>query len=296
MATLTMSGSLHSKVIAPMRELIAYEALWDNKNASVKKISELFASSRNLLPSDLVSKEAFDEMAPKIQQIIHDSNLEYDTNFLVNGSYDYPKGLSSAKHKVEALYYSGNLNLLNTNCIAIVGTRRPSDDGIKRATKMATLLVENGFTIVSGLAEGIDTSAHKAAIAANGNTIAVIGTPLHNFYPKSNSELQKYIALNHLLLSQVPFYHYKQISIFGQRSFFPERNKTMSALTQATIIIEAGETSGTLIQAKAALEQGRKLFILESCFHNKNISWPEKFLNQGAIRVKAFSDIANNLG
>jgi len=288
--------NLNSKIIAPMRELIAYEALWDNKKANVKTIAKLFAGSKDLLPSDLVSKEAFDNMAPLIKKIIFESNTGYDTNFLVKGSYDYPERLNSAEHTVTALYYSGNLNLLNTRCIAIVGTRKPSDDGKKRATKVASLLVEKGFTIVSGLAEGIDTVAHKAAIAANGNTIAVIGTPLNMSYPRTNSGLQKYIALNHLLLSQVPFYHYNQLPNLGQRVFFPERNKTMSALTEATVIVEAGETSGTLIQATAAIQQQRKLFILDSCFNNPNISWPEKFLKQGAIRVKDITDIINNLG
>ncbi len=287
--------SLNSKIIAPMRELIAYEALWDNKKANVKSIGKLFAGSKGVLPSDLVSKEAFDNMAPVIKKIIFESNLEYDTNFLVKGSYDYPERLDSAEHKVNALYYSGNLNLLNTRCVAIVGTRKPSDDGRKRAEKVARLLTEEGFTIVSGLAEGIDTAAHRAAIEAKGNTIAVIGTPLNMSYPRANSELQKYIALNHLLLSQVPFYHYNQLPNLGQRVFFPERNKTMSALTEATIIIEAGETSGTLIQATAAIQQQRKLFILDSCFNNKDITWPEKFLNQGAIRVKDIADITNNL-
>ena len=79
------------------------------------------------------------------------------------------------------------------------------------------------------------------------------------------------------------------------RVFFPERNKTMSALTEATIIVEAGETSGTLIQARAALQQGRKLFILDNCFKNPDLTWPEKYAKKGAIRVRDYDDVRNAL-
>jgi DNA processing protein len=156
---------------------------------------------------------------------------------------------------------------------------------------MTKFLVKDGFTIVSGLASGIDTMAHSTAIENGGRTIAVIGTPLNQVYPKENEGLQKLIAKEHLLVSQVPFLRYSSQGIKGNRLFFPERNKTMSALTEATIIIEASETSGTLVQARAALQQGRHLFILDSCFHNKDITWPLRFERQGAIRVKDYEDI-----
>ena len=95
----------------------------------------------------------------------------------------------------------------------------------------------------------------------------------------------------HLLVSQVPLLRYRQQNYEKNRFFFPERNKTMSALSLATVIAEAGETSGALIQAKAAIDQGRRLFILDSCFQNKALSWPSKFLSQGAVCVKTYEDI-----
>jgi DNA processing protein len=112
----------------------------------------------------------------------------------------------------------------------------------------------------------VDTAAHETAIAAGGRTIAVIGTPLSHVYPRTNTELQRKIARDFLLISQVPVKRYETRTTGKNRLFFPERNITMSALTEATVIVEAGETSGTLIQARAALQQGRKLFILDSCF------------------------------
>jgi len=97
------------------------------------------------------------------------------------------------------------------------------------------------------------------------------------------------------LISQIPVWRYSQQGPRGNRLFFPERNVTMSALTEATIIVEAGESSGTLIQAHAALEQGRKLFILDSCFRNSSLTWPEKLAKKGAVRVVEFEDIRRHL-
>ncbi len=156
--------------------------------------------------------------------------------------------------------------------------------------------MKNRFGIVSGLAKGIDTVAHTTAIESNGVTIAVIGTPLNATYPPENAELQHRIAKDFLLISQVPVVRYSNQTYRGNRLFFPERNITMSALTEATVIVEASETSGTLTQARAALAQGRKLFILDSCFQNPNLTWPKRFQEQGAFRVRDFDDIGEHLG
>ena len=177
-----------------------------------------------------------------------------------------------------------------------MGTRHPSPEGIQRTRQLVRELVRDGFTIVSGLAAGIDTAAHEAAMREeNGRTIAVLGTPISRTYPAQNKELQQRIAKKFLLISQVPVRRYQRQTPKGNRFFFPERNITMSALTEATIIVEAGETSGTLIQARAALEQGRKLFILENCFQNKSLTWPEKFAAKGAIRVTKYNDIRKHI-
>jgi DNA processing protein len=214
----------------------------------------------------------------------------------VNHAGDYPPRLRDARHPVELLYYQGAWELTETRSVAVVGTRKPSDDGIERADRLARELVNRGFTVVSGLAAGIDTAAHTAAIAAKGSTIAVIGTPLGTYYPKENRELQDQIARDYLLISQVPVLRYGKQAVPQNRLFFPERNITMSALTLATVIVEAGETSGTLTQARAALHQGRKLFILNSCFERDDLTWPARFEAQGAIRVRKPEDIWTVLG
>ena len=178
--------------------------------------------------------------------------------------------------------------------MAVVGSRKPTDEGRRRARKIARLLVENDFTVMSGLATGIDAEAHRAAVEASGRTIAVIGTSLNEAYPKENAELQRQIAKEFLLVSQVPFYQYSLQDYRRNRGFFPERNKTMSALSQAAIIVEASDISGTLIQARAALQQGRKIFILKPCF-DRGLEWPDRFLKKGAIKVEDGSEILEHL-
>jgi len=193
------------------------------------------------------------------------------------------------------LYYRGNLDLLSTPYrVAVVGSRDASDDGIRRARKLAKCLVKDGVVVVSGLAKGIDTAAHTAALEEGGQTIGVIGTPISESYPKENAALQERIAQDFLLVSQVPVIRYARQNPQWNRLFFPERNATMSALTLATVIVEAGETSGSLTQARAAIQQGRKLFILENCF-TRGLKWPERLLAQGAIRVSDYDEIRGHL-
>ena len=156
-------------------------------------------------------------------------------------------------------------------------------------------LVRDEFTVVSGLAAGIDKEAHETAIREGGLTITVIGTPLSHTYPKAHEELQRYIGENFLVVSQVPLKRYEDHDYRWNRFFFPARNVTMSALTEATVIVEASDTSGTLYQANAALKQNRKLFILDSCFRNPDLKWPSRLEKKGAIRVKDYDDIQKGL-
>ncbi len=276
--------------ISPRRELGAYEALWLEKGASFRSVAAKFAADPNAMPSDFVSPAGADRCATEVMRILKAAGI-HRFGIRVNHAGDYPKRLRDAKHPIELLYYQGAWELTETRCVAVVGTRKPTDNGIKRAQQLARQLVDRDFTVVSGLAAGIDTAAHVAAMETGGRTIAVIGTPLGVYYPPENRELQNRIAREFLIISQVPVLRYQKQAIPQNRLFFPERNVTMSALTDATVIVEAGETSGTLTQARAALHQGRKLFILDSCFQRTDLSWPASFEQRGAIRVRNFEDI-----
>jgi DNA processing protein len=173
------------------------------------------------------------------------------------------------------LYYAGDLSLVDRPCIAIVGSRSASDAGQARARRLAKELAENGFVVVSGLALGIDAVAHKSAIANGGSTIAVIGTPLNRAYPAENVELQEEIYRDHLLVS--PF----RLGEQTYKSSFPKRNRVMAAITDATVIVEASDTSGSLHQAAECVRLGRWLFIAKSLAENPALEWPGKFLKKG---------------
>ncbi|MGO7403086.1 DNA-processing protein DprA [Rhizobium ruizarguesonis] len=287
------AGPLADPIDAAL-ELGAYEALWSEQNASFKSLAEKFAESPDARPSDFVPQEQARRIATRvISKLRGPGGARFDVR--IRGELEYPERLREATHPVELLYFQGRWELITTRCVAVVGTRKPTDKGKTRAQQLVNKLVEDRFTVVSGLAEGIDTEAHTAAIAAGGQTIAVIGTPLNHVYPKSNASLQEQIAHYHLLISQVPLERYEAQNFRVNRFFFPERNKTMSALSEATIIVEASETSGTLVQAREALKQKRKLFILNSCFERSDLTWPQRFAAEGAIRVRDYDDIRREL-
>lgn len=284
---------ISNAAVSPLLELGAYEALWDDAGATFKRLSEKFADRQGALPSDFVEPRVAREYAAEVMKQFREAKIgQYGVR--VHGASEYPEGLRDAKYPVELIYYQGWWDLINSRCIAVVGARNPSKEGLKRTRQLVGSLVRDDFTIVSGLAAGIDREAHTTAIKKNGRTIAVLGTPLNRSYPSENRDLQAEIAKNFLLVSQVPVVRYAKQDHRINRAFFPERNKTMSALTMGTIIVEAAETSGTLTQAKAALEQGRALFILDSCFRS-GLKWPYEFEKRGAIRVKEYADIQRAL-
>lgn len=280
--------------ISPFLEMGAYEAMWIEKGATFKRLADRFADSPTSLPSDFVLPEHAQECANKVLATLKEKGVDH-FGVRIHHAGDYPERLRDARHPVEMLYYRGAWELAETPSVSIVGSRKPSPEGAARARRLARVCVEKGYTIVSGLATGIDTAAHTGALEAGGNTIGVVGTPLGDIYPKENAALQERIANDFLLISQVPVLRYGQQDWRSNRVFFPERNATMSALTEATIIVEAAETSGTLTQAKAAMFQGRKLFILNSCFERTDINWPAQFEAKGAIRVREPDDIFEHL-
>ncbi len=270
----------------PWKEMGAYEALWTHPGATFKTIADKFRANPAARPSDLVTDGIANKFAEDANEILQRANV---TNFgvRVHGAGEYPTKLRIAEHPVELLYYQGWWDLVNSPCVAIVGTREPSRAATNATSELVRNLVKDKRTIVSGLAKGIDSVAHKTAIEVGGFTIGVIGTALSQSYPAINKELQTAIGRDFLLISQVPVVRSSHQGPNQNRLFFPERNITMSALTDATIIMEAGETSGTLTQARAALKQKRKLLIWGTCFENEALTWPKRFEAEGAIRVPA---------
>jgi DNA processing protein len=161
--------------------------------------------------------------------------------------------------------------------VAIVGSRDASELGLRRAARLAHALVDQQITVVSGLARGIDTAAHRATIERGGHTIAVLGTPLDQCNPRANEPLQNEIGERHLLISQFA------IGQPTQRSHFVLRNRTMALVSHASVIVEAGEGSGSLSQGWEALRLGRPLFLMKSLFENPALKWPTEMLDYGAL-------------
>lgn len=294
-ATQEFDALLSAPPVDQRREMAAYEWLWGAENASFKLLAETFRKNPDQTPAELVENDLIDATLVEVDRELQSSRLR-DLNFCVYHTANYPPKLRDAEHPLAFFYYRGWLDLAYTpKSVAVVGTRNPSEEGVRRTKRLVKLLVDHDVTIFSGLAKGIDTAAHTTAIECGGRTVAVVGTPLTEAYPRENKDLQERIAKEYLLVSQVPMLRYARQTWQGNRLFFPERNATMSAFSDATIIVEAGETSGTLTQARAALKQGRQLFILDNCFRNPNLTWPATFEKRGAKRVRDFDDILVHL-
>jgi DNA processing protein len=194
------------------------------------------------------------------------------------------------RHAPAQLYACGDVSLLEgTARVAVVGSRKASLPGRKRVARLVGALVERDVVIVSGLAAGIDTAAHEATLQRGGRTIAVLGTPLDESHPASNAPLQRRLMEEHLVVTQFPVGHPTL------RSNFPRRNRTMALLCHASVIVEAGESSGTLSQGWEALRLNRPLFILKSVFENAELTWPEEMLKYGAQLLQNVEQILEAL-
>ena len=175
------------------------------------------------------------------------------------------------------LNVAGDLELLRASPkVAVVGSRHATYEGLENANRVAETLVEIGATVVSGLALGIDTAAHQAAIKAGGRTFAVVGTGLDRAYPHENRDLQRYLAQHFAVVSQFPS------GTPPSRKNFPQRNRTMALLSDALVIVEAGETSGTINQGWEALRLGRTVLLSEAVASNPTLSWPREMRRYGA--------------
>ena len=214
------------------------------------------------------------------------SQLQPTDEIIKRGNRDYPFLLLETEQAPRFLYIRGKKSLLfEKRTVALVGSRNASEKAKENTRRVAEALGKNGITVVSGLAKGIDVTAHVTALQKGYNTIAVIGTNLNQYYPKENEAIQKEIEKKGLVVSQF------SPANKTQRWFFPLRNGVMSGLSLATVIMEAGETSGALKQADFALKQGRKILIPENALSIETITWPARYVQRGAETVKTPKDI-----
>jgi DNA processing protein len=219
----------------------------------------------------------------ELRELIHDSGRDVPSDRQFDRQLDL---LTTSKAVSSGLpvFFAGDPGLLRAPSVSIVGTRDVSEAGRARAARLARDLVQAGVTVVSGLAKGVDTAALTSAITHNGRVAAVIGTPLNKAYPAENARLQETIWEHHLLLS--PFREGEVVF----RSNFPKRNRVMAALSDATVIVEASDTSGTLHQAVECQRLGRWLFIMRSVVDDPSLTWPSAFLGKPKTTVLERSD------
>jgi len=203
----------------------------------------------------------------------------------------YPKLLRQIHDFPKALYCRGNLSLLKKTCFAVVGTRKFTSYGKEVTQNMVRGLVQAGFVIVSGLALGIDTIAHQTTLDCEGETIAILGTPLNQIYPPENSKLARSILENNgLIISEYPS------GYPGFRMNFAIRDRLISGLSKGVLVIEAHEKSGALITAKCALDQNRDVFAVPGNIFSSNSYGPNFLIKNGAKLVTSAQDILDEYG
>lgn len=200
---------------------------------------------------------------------------------------DYPANLRMIHNRPPLLFLRGSLTPADERSVAVVGTRKPTADGVETARRIASDLVAQDVVVVSGLAEGIDTAAHRGALDAGGRTLAVIGTGLQRSYPAANADLQRRLGQESAVLSQ--FWPDQPPT----KHTFPMRNVVMSGLALATVVVEASSTSGAKMQARLALEHGRPVFLLRRLLSHP---WAREYAERpGAYVVDSSAEIAERL-
>jgi DNA processing protein len=205
-------------------------------------------------------------------------------------SKDYPSLLNEIPNPPSLLYGIGNPSVLKEKTIAVIGSRHPSSYGLNAARMLSSELAHHGFTIVSGLALGIDTACHQAALNSNGNTIAVKGCGIDVAYPRQNKDLVYQIANHGVAISELP------PGSPPESKNFPIRNRIISGLSYGVVIVEANMKSGSLITASYALEQGREVMAVPGSIFSYKSKGTHWLIKQGARLVENCGDIMEALG
>ncbi|OGA97907.1 MAG: DNA protecting protein DprA [Burkholderiales bacterium RIFCSPHIGHO2_12_FULL_69_20] len=209
---------------------------------------------------------------------------------LVLGEADYPEPLLHSADPPLLLYLLGDAGLLAAPSLAIVGSRKPSAQGRDNARNFANTLAGQGWTIVSGLAAGVDGAAHEGALAAGGRTIAVIGTGIDRVYPPSHRTLAHRIAEQGLMISELP------LGAPPLAAHFPQRNRIIAGLSRGTLVVEAALRSGSLITARLASESGREVMAIPGSILAPQSAGCHALIRQGAALVESPEQVAEELG
>jgi DNA processing protein len=267
--------------------------------STVKKLYDSFgsveviwrAAREDFSKVDGISRPQVESILRARHEIDLDNVLEsaQGHDYLTLDDPSYPAHLKNIYDPPPVIYYKGDAKALSKKAIAIVGTRTPSSYGLAVTERLSEELSQLGFVIVSGMAYGIDTAAHKGALEAGGKTIAVFGCGIDKIYPAENVRLSESISGSGCLLSE--FTPGTPTSNWT----FPQRNRIISGLSMGVVVVEGGVDSGSLITAKSALDQGREVFAVPGQVENQNAKGPHWLIKQGAKLIDGVEDILDEL-
>jgi DNA processing protein len=246
------------------------------------------ANLRKVVSDDIANQIKAETVSDQIK-ITLEWLAEPNNHLITLADEDYPRLLLETPDPPPILFAKGQLSCLQQPSIAIVGSRNPTAQGEKNAHDFAMLLAEFGFTIVSGLAIGIDAAAHRGALASNGKTIAVVGTGLDIVYPAKHRELAHEIIKQGLLISEF------SLGTPSLPQNFVQRNRVISGLSMGCLVVEASLQSGSLITAKFSTEQDRDVFAIPGSIHSPQSKGCHQLIKQGAKLVDAVQDIVHEL-
>lgn len=261
------------------------EAAWSATATELEAVAGFGAQNT---PVAIASRQNIDP-----EQLL-EQHEQANLQFWTPADPDYPQLLLEIPDYPPLLYYQGQVDRAENQgtipAIAIVGTRSPSDYGKRWTAKLSSHLAQAGFTIVSGLAAGVDTVAHHACLKAGGRTIAVLGTGLDITYPASNRDLAQQISQQGLLLSEYP------AGTAPDRAHFPRRNRIIAGLSRATLVLEAPAKSGALITARLANDYNRDTYALPGSLANPQSRGCLELIQQGAQMILGEAELLDALG
>ncbi|MFH1460646.1 MAG: DNA-processing protein DprA [Candidatus Omnitrophota bacterium] len=282
--------------------LIALNMVSGLGSRSILKLLKIFKTVENIFTtkeSDFLHMSQINDrtLFTRIKTILCSSRFKQELseikklkiNILTLFDPEYPVFLKEIYDPPVVLYVKGDIDIFKKNLIAVVGCRRASFYGLKQAERIARDLSRRNVCIVSGLARGIDSAAHKGALSAQGGTIAVLGSGFKRVYPRENKELFKKIVESCAVVTEFP------LDTEPLKGNFPRRNRIISGLSYAVIVVEAAKKSGSLITADLALSQGREVFAVPGAANSLNAQGTNKLIKEGAKLVETAEDIIDEL-
>ena len=265
----------------------------------LRKLLEVFETPQRVLEAkrtelrEVVGNDVADSVSSWRVTVDLDAELkrvaDFGASVITSESVEYPRQLKEIHNPPIVLYVWGKLEERDRHAISVVGSRQTSHYGMECAKKLSYQLAYAGLTVISGLARGIDTSAHQGALAAKGRTVAVLGSGLNRLYPAENRELAQKITESGAVVSEFP------MDTKADQQTFPMRNRIVSGWSSGLLVVEAGVNSGALITASQAAEQGRSVYVIPGPIDRPSAIGSNRLIQDGAKLVMSASDILEDL-